>query len=106
VTLHPHQPPSLFAADAKAQAAIERLKTPRDIKRYLRARQGYEAALEACEQIWPAWSANGCRKLDLRVSRWITTKIKDEFQLSKCAPVECVFPAFAGRQNPRMRIVF
>lgn len=70
MTLHPHQPPSLCAADAKAQAAIERLKTPRDIKRYLRARQGYEAALEACEQIWPAWSANGCRKLDLRVSRW------------------------------------
>lgn len=60
--------PSVCVADAKAQAAIKALQTPRDVKRHLKERQGYEAVLEACEQIWPAWSENGCRKLDLRVS--------------------------------------
>ena len=47
--------------------ARKRFKTLKELKTLLKPRQGFEGVLDACEEIWPAWAANGCRKLDLRV---------------------------------------
>ena len=47
--------------------ARKRFKTLKELKTLLKSRQGFEGVLDACEEIWPAWAANGCRKLDLRV---------------------------------------